>query len=253
MNLSVLLDRLLARIFLFLLFCYLYFRIFSENIIVISLAILTLSAFELLYSIFAKPKHAASVFARKCQNALLLYTEADSLRFFCQMLLKRYTDTKIDENKIVFLKDNLKCCAFVYLQKSALNDAKVLEFTKSASSFDKIYIFCHCAEKNAFILRTAFCEKNIVIFTKNKLFSMMKKYETYPDFSKFSNPERLFAKNIFSRKNIKAYLLTSVIISAFAFFSPYRIYYLVAAAVPLLLALITMIGTRNIEPEGEIL
>ena len=241
-------DKLSSRIFLFLLAAYAYSAIFEETWIFLLLAALTLASFELLLGILSRTnRFSARALRRQTLRALSLSSAEEQIDLFARALANYQPQRKSD--RILFRREGLRCALFVKFSREPLTDRDVAEFVRSERTADEIYILCRSSEFPARTLAEGYTSCRVILYEQSEIFRMLRKHETFP--AQPPEPKaglsRLFSR-MFLARNAKGYFLAGLVILAFSFFSPLRIYYLAAGGICFVLSFVCLVRRGRHSP-----
>ena len=131
-----------------------------------------------------------------------------------------------------------------------LSDLNALITTAVSHDRKEIYVITRGIDRRAFQL-LQFYSVRIHVVKIRALFNYLYKHKALPDLKPVKKhfSWRALADAVFNRSNLKNYLFSGIVLTAVAFLTPLKIYYLVFGSISLLFALLTLTplgkGTGN--------
>lgn len=249
---------LLCTLFLVL---FIVYRFLFENLLYcILMSALTLSVFYLIYF---KIKHSGKKEAASAEDIALrdkiffnmpFLSQKTIDEFIAELLKKAGYSVQISGGVIISQKHNKKYYVnAVFNKKADKNDVFKCEHNRRFLQIDGFMLFCGQAESNAAETAKLISNKDGYIIEKERLFSVMKRYNCYPP-ALMENKQRKkrfkeFLLNAFDRKRFKGYFFLGLIMFAFSYISPFKIYYLIFSALLFTFSAISLIKKTK-KPEG---
>lgn len=159
----------------------------------------------------------------------------------CKHLIKVVPEDykpSIDNNCIIFEKDNKKILVFPIFKTVAVSTEELLKTWRFARSKDinTIWVLARTQQRNVIVLANSL-EGEFLFFQAKKIHRFLLNHNALPKinfvYKKKVNKINFFAalSDIFVKRRAKYFLLSGLILAAMSFFVPLTIYYLVMATI----------------------
>ncbi len=241
--------RALAALIIFIWIKYyndnLTLSIIYTSVIMVSLIII----FDVVFGKKLKRKSSQTDKTKKeeIMNQLCLNTSTQNIDFFNKMLSKRHA-VRVDKNCLIIEKGEDKLLIFIKFGTSKLAPNNIVDIIKDGKDLGskKILILCNGANTLAYSFAASIEGLDIIIYDDKKVYELMKDYDAYPEINlKIKNNLKRFKfKELcaiaLSRKRVKGYFFSSLLLLFSSFFVAYSIYYRIAATVMMIMALVAL-------------
>lgn len=248
--LSLAMDKLFFR----LTFCLICFAaglaVFHRADLSLLSAVLALLIFETirrLSGVSQKKQAAAEEAAQKSAylNQLMYHPKSVNLRLFCEIARKKDSQARIKTDFVLTEHAGKTVGLFPLFPCGALSPDQVLEVYRRAQTagLDQAVVLTSSATAEAVRFAAALWDVKVVILGQNAVWKLLKTHSVFPKLT--TRPKEVqtpsgILRRAFSRKRFKGYFFSGLGLFALSFFTPFRIYYLVAGGVLLTMALLCL-------------
>lgn len=226
----------ILKYFLIFAISFLWINYYNGDLLMVSLisTIITIILSYLL-TILSKKKKTSTANTLKDNEKmkdvsfqLLLAHTDDVLNFFNILLKINHTSQILKAKNIIVFEDT----AFIpFYNKKQLTENDLISIYKN-HKYNKIIISCIDYSEDSLQLANKLASSKIYLLNEKAIYSILKKYDLYPDFNMPINVKNKFRyrdlKQIaFTKANSKQYFLSGIVIFITSFFIRYNIYYLI--------------------------
>lgn len=180
-------------------------------------------------------------------NQLCLNSNSVNLDFFNKMLSTRHA-VRVEKTCLIIEKGNEKLPVYLKFTTTKLAPNNIVDIIKDGKDFGakKILILCNGANTLAYSFAASIEGMDIIIYDDKKVYELMKKYDIFPEINikitKYAKKYKLkeMAAIALSKKRVKGYFLSSLLLLFSSFFVAYAIYYRIAATILMIMALVAL-------------
>ena len=180
-------------------------------------------------------------------NQLCLNSNSANLDFFNKMLSTRHA-VRTEKTCLIIEKGEEKLPVFFKFATIKLAPNNIVDIIKDGKDFGakKILVLCNGANTLAYSFAASIEGIEIIIYDDKKVYELMKKYDIYPEINikiaKYAKKYKLkeLAAIALSKKRVKGYFFSSLLLLFSSFFVAYALYYRIAATVLMLMALVAL-------------
>ena len=261
-SLSRVLDKLFFRL-TFGLICFsvglALFRRADLSLLAAALALLIFETVRRLSGVGAKKQAAAEEAARKeaYLNQLMYHPKPLNLKLFCEIARKKDPEARVRTDYVFTRHDGKTAGLFPLFPCGALSPDQVLEVYRraKAAGLDQAFILTNTASPEALRFAAALWDVQVSVLGQNTVWRLFKTYSVYPKLTtrpkEVRTPLDIF-RRAFSRRRFKGYFLSGLGLFVLSFLTPFRVYYLVAGSLLLVLALLCLALRRKLaEPAPQ--
>lgn len=219
--------------------------IIFTSVIIVSMIII----FDVVFAKKFKLKNQETEKDKKEQimNQLCLNSNSANINFFNKMLSTRHP-VKTEKNCLIIQKGEDKLAVFMKFSTSKLAPNNVADIIKDAKDLGvkKLLILSNGANPLAYSFAASIIGLDIIIYDDKKVYELMKKYDMYPEIdlkiSKYPKKYKLreIAAIALSKKRVKGYFFSSLLLLFSSFFVAYSIYYRIIATILMIMALVAL-------------
>ena len=244
MKLRTIIDKLLTVIFLFIPF-YLICNFISENT----------SIKIILASLFALTGLIVISFVQKLNNSKVnyknfeLYVNVNGTDYIYDKLIEVFKNMEF-EKKDGYLISPLNIMIICSAKFGNISPDEILKYSKMAKNenVEKCYLIAKELPKNAAITLFNFAD-NLKFIPLKIVFKLLKSQKMLSDKLNIKLGKLNYSNNIFDiifdKSNIKKFLFVAIILFAFSFIIPFKIYYIILGSINILLAIICIIRGKS--------
>lgn len=256
-NIAKKIDLIAISITLFILLYIVYITFLDGVVYCLILSALSLFILHLLYHIATRKKREKDKLKYKdekhCENIFL------NLPFICEknineFLQKLFTAAgficKTENNILKAEKDNIKRIVLNSFNKKSTDEQMIYicEQKRQELSADGFILLCNEACDNAYKMLDLINNKNNGIICKNKIYITMKNHNVFPEIKYQFVHSKKILKEIFAyafaRSRFKNYFILAVIMFLFSYVTPFKLYYLIFAAVLLIFCIFSLVNKK---------
>ena len=239
MKLRTIIDKLLTVICLFIPF-YLICNFISENT----------SIKIILASLFALTGLIVISFVQKLNNSKVnyknfeLYVNVNGTDYIYDKLIEVFKNMEF-EKKDGYLISPLNIMIICSAKFGNISPDEILKYSKMAKNenVEKCYLIAKELPKNAAITLFNFAD-NLKFIPLKIVFKLLKSQKMLSDKLNIKLGKLNYSNNIFDiifdKSNIKKFLFVAIILFAFSFIIPFKIYYIILGSINILLAIICL-------------
>ena len=244
MKLRTIIDKLLTVICLFIPF-YLICNFISENT----------SIKVILASLFALTGLIVISFVQKLNNSKVnyknfeLYVNVNGTDYIYDKLIEVFKNMEF-EKKDGYLISPLNIMIICSAKFGNISPDEILKYSKMAKNenVEKCYLIAKELPKNAAITLFNFAD-NLKFIPLKIVFKLLKSQKMLSDKLNIKLGKLNYSNNIFDiifdKSNIKKFLFVAIILFAFSFIIPFKIYYIILGSINILLAIICIIRGKS--------
>ncbi len=244
MKLRTIIDKLLTVICLFIPF-YLICNFISENITIKII----------LASLFALTGLIVISFIQKLNNSKVnyknfeLYVNVNGTDYIYDKLIEVFKNMEF-EKKDGYLISPLNIMIICSAKFGNISPDEILKYSKMAKkeNVEKCYLIAKELPKNAAITLFNFAN-NLKFIPLKIVFKLLKSQKMLSDKLNIKLGKLNYSNNIFDiifdKSNIKKFLFVAIILFAFSFIIPLKIYYIILGSINILLAIICIIRGKS--------
>ena len=244
MKLRTIIDKLLTVICLFIPF-YLICNFISENT----------SIKIILASLFALTGLIVISFVQKLNNSKVnyknfeLYVNVNGTDYIYDKLIEVFKNMEF-EKKDGYLISPLNIMIICTAKFGNISPDEILKYSKMAKNenVEKCYLIAKELPKNAAITLFNFAD-NLKFIPLKIVFKLLKSQKMLSDKLNIKLGKLNYSNNIFDiifdKSNIKKFLFVAIILFAFSFIIPFKIYYIILGSINILLAIICIIRGKS--------
>lgn len=244
MKLRTIIDKLLTVICLFIPF-YLICNFISENT----------SIKIILASLFALTGLIVISFVQKLNNSKVnyknfeLYVNVNGTDYIYDKLIEVFKNMEF-EKKDGYLISPLNIMIICSTKFGNISPDEILKYSKMAKNenVEKCYLIAKELPKNAAITLFNFAD-NLKFIPLKIVFKLLKSKKMLSDKLNIKLGKLNYSNNIFDiifdKSNIKKFLFVAIILFAFSFIIPFKIYYIILGSINILLAIICIIRGKS--------
>ncbi len=244
MKLRTIIDKLLTVICLFIPF-YLICNFISENT----------SIKIILASLFALTGLIVISFVQKLNNSKVnyknfeLYVNVNGTDYIYDKLIEVFKNMEF-EKKDGYLISPLNIMIICSAKFGNISPDEILKYSKMAKNenVEKCYLIAKELPKNAAITLFNFAD-NLKFIPLKIVFKLLKSQKMLSDKLNIKLGKLNYSNNIFDiifdKSNIKKFLFVAIILFAFSFIIPFKIYYIILGSINILLAIICIIRGKS--------
>ncbi len=244
MKLRKIIDKLLTVICLFIPF-YLICNFISENT----------SIKIILASLFALTGLIVISFVQKLNNSKVnyknfeLYVNVNGTDYIYDKLIEVFKNMEF-EKKDGYLISPLNIMIICSAKFGNISPDEILKYSKMAKNenVEKCYLIAKELPKNAAITLFNFAD-NLKFIPLKIVFKLLKSQKMLSDKLNIKLGKLNYSNNIFDiifdKSNIKKFLFVAIILFAFSFIIPFKIYYIILGSINILLAIICIIRGKS--------
>ncbi len=244
MKLRTIIDKLLTVICLFIPF-YLICNFISENT----------SIKIILASLFALTGLIVISFVQKLNNSKVnyknfeVYVNVNGTDYIYDKLIEVFKNMEF-EKKDGYLISPLNIMIICSAKFGNISPDEILKYSKMAKNenVEKCYLIAKELPKNAAITLFNFAD-NLKFIPLKIVFKLLKSKKMLSDKLNIKLGKLNYSNNIFDiifdKSNIKKFLFVAIILFAFSFIIPFKIYYIILGSINILLAIICIIRGKS--------
>ncbi len=250
-------DTLFLELALFsLAFVWLLYLLKSSLLACIFAAAAT-ALFSLLFFFLSKKKRLSArlkkeerQLKKKCLNKLLLSSHKELLDFFLRLMRVKHKDAQLAENGITVPYGEFQLYLVPAIGLAPLSKQQVLQSYLDAKKLGckKLNILCLHSDPETERFATSLSQVTVTVLDGNSIFTLMKKNCLFPevedDFRENRSAISDIARYAFHRKRAKSYFLTGALLLFSGIFTPYLIYYAVAASLLFCCTVFCLVNVR---------
>lgn len=262
-SLNIIIDTIFKFVLFFLfnlIWCYYFFKNSTKSI-VFSIFFSLLLIF--LINFISKRKNIKRLASLKTlehiqatSTSFLIMDQMEIVDFFYNLIAKNYSCQKYSDHILVETKQ-FPIVVYPLFKSQELNEDDILKIYKLFKNrgLKRLVVLCSSSKTNITSITKNFRFEVLVLNKEQTYYSLLQKYEFYPEVPKKSksNPSQTFSiliNTAINKKRTKSYFLSALFIIFSSFFVPYKLYYLIVASLLIFLAFYSKFSHRYNLPKN---
>ena len=261
-RLADLIDFVFINVLLFLI-SFVWIKFFNKNLILATIiSLIIVFGINLFLAFFRKKKRLKIKLSKKLENDIEQYMFTflsnsceENLNFFKETLSKKNKDVVINENLVVFKKENEGYFSalnpyFINSELKFEDCLKTLIFAQK-NNIKKIIFLCINCNNKIKVNLTNLKNIEIKILEKQQIYTqILKKYNNYPKIKfEFKENKKLKFKQLleisFNKSRAKSYFFSGLVIFFCSFIVRYNFYYVFMSSILFLFTILCFIRKNN--------